>query len=69
MVKSFYNRAFTSKTANNAWIFFEEIAKNMLEWELVSIDAKQPTITTTTTNQAICIESIPISRMIPEWQY
>jgi len=34
--------------ANDAWGFFEEAAKNALEWELVSVDGKQPTITTAT---------------------
>jgi len=53
MVESLCNGAFISKTANNAWIFFEEIAKNTLEWEPVRINAKQPTTTTTTTNKGV----------------
>jgi len=31
MVESLCNRAFTSKTTNDAWVFFEEVAKNTLE--------------------------------------
>ena len=34
--------------ANDAWEFFEEVAKNTLEWKPVSVDDKQPTAITTT---------------------
>ena len=40
-----------SKTANDAWVFFEEVAENTLEWEPISVDVKQPTTTTTTSNK------------------
>ena len=46
MIEFLSNGAFTSKTVNNAWEFFEEVAENTLEWKLFSIDIKQ-LITTT----------------------
>jgi len=51
MIESLCNGAFTNKTTNDAWVFFEEVAKNTLECEHVSVDVKQPTTTTTTTNK------------------
>ena len=51
MIDSFCNGAFTSKIANSAWVFFEEVAGKMLEWEPITIDVEQPTTTTTTTNK------------------
>jgi len=51
ITESLCNRAFTSKIANDAWVLFEEVAKNALEWIPVTVDIKQPTIVTTTTNK------------------
>ena len=48
MIKSLYNGTFTSRTAGDTWQFFEEVAKNSLEWEHVSVDDKQHTTTTAT---------------------
>jgi len=48
MIESLCNETFTSKTANDAWDFFEEVIKNTLEWDHVSVDDKQPTTITTT---------------------
>ena len=31
MIESLCNGAFTSKTANDSWVFFEEVAESMLE--------------------------------------
>jgi len=44
MIESLRNGSFTSKTANDAWQFFEVVAENTLEWE--PVDVKQPTTTT-----------------------
>ena len=46
MIESLCNGTFTSKTADDAWQFFEEVAENTLEWEPVSVDNKQLTTTT-----------------------
>ena len=40
IIESLYNGVFTSKTTNDAWVFFEEVAENTLEWEPVGVDVK-----------------------------
>jgi len=47
-IESLRNETFTSKTANDAWGFFEEVAENTLEWEPISVDDKQLTTITAT---------------------
>ena len=49
MIKSLCNGSFTSKTANDAWQFFEVVAENTLKWK--PVDVKQPTTIITTTNK------------------
>ena len=51
MIESLCNGAFTSQTANDPSVFFEDVAENTLEWKLVSTDVKQLTTTTTTPNK------------------
>ena len=51
MMESLCNGAFTSKIAYDAWVFFEEVAENTLEWEPAGVDVKQPSTTTTITNK------------------
>jgi len=50
--------------ANNAWVFFKEVAKNTLKWEHVSIDVKQPLPQPPI--RVACIGSTPILRMMPK---
>ena len=64
MIESLCNGTFTSKTADDAWQFFEEVAENTLEWESVSVDDKQP-ITTTVTNRGGMHKVNPILRVMP----
>ena len=52
IIESLCNGAFTSKITNDAWIFFKEVVENIIEWEHVSVDVKQPTTTTTTNKYA-----------------
>ena len=53
MIKSLYNGTFTSKTANDAWRFFEAVAENTLEWEPISVDNKQLTTSISTNRGGI----------------
>ena len=53
MIESLCNGTFTSKTADDAWQFFEEVAENTLEWEPVSVDNKQLTTSTVTNKGGI----------------
>ena len=46
MIESLCNGTFTSKTADDACQFFEEVAENTLEWEPVIVDNKKLTTTT-----------------------
>ena len=49
--------------------YFLEIAENILEWEPVSIDTKQPITAIITTNKDRMHRINSISRMMPEWQH
>ena len=62
MIEFLYNGAFTSKIANDVWKFFKEVAENTLEWELVSVDVKQPTQLPST--WVVCIDSTTVLRMM-----
>ena len=53
MIESLCNGTFTSKTADDAWQFFEEVAENTLKWEPVSVDNKQLTTSTATNKGGI----------------
>jgi len=53
IIESLCNGTFTSKTANDAWKFFEEVAENTLEWEPVNADDKQPTTIIVTNNSCM----------------
>ena len=56
---------FTSKTADEAWQFFEEVAENTLEWEIVSVDDISNPPPQLPPARVVCIESTPILRMMP----
>ena len=62
MIESLCNGTFTSKTADDAWQFFEEVAKNTLE--PVSVDNKKLT-TTTATNRGGIHKVNPLLRVMP----
>ena len=44
MVESFFNGAFTQKTANQAWTYLEEVTENTLQWAPIKEEPKRQTI-------------------------